>query len=109
LIKDGRERLFKFISGIIKNNQSHLYRINGIEDHIHIVTHLHPSIALADFVKYIKVASSKMIKEENLFSTFAGWQTGYAGFTYSMDAKDNLIEHVKNQEEHQKRCQVREN
>jgi hypothetical protein len=59
-------------------------------------------------VKDIKVASSKMIKEENLFSTFAGWQTGYAGFTYSMDAKDNLIEYVKNQEEHHKKVSSKE-
>ncbi|MBK8505278.1 MAG: IS200/IS605 family transposase [Saprospiraceae bacterium] len=108
LIKDGRERLFRFISGIIKNNQSHLYRINGIEDHLHIVTHLHPSVALANFVKDIKVASSKMIKDENLFPHFIGWQTGYSGFTYSMDAKDNLIEYVKNQEEHHKKVTSKE-
>ena len=108
LVKEGRERLFKFIWGIIKNKQSHLYRINGIEDHIHIVTHLHPSIALADFVKAIKMSSSKMIKEENLFPDFIGWQIGYAGFTYSMDAKDNLIEYVKNQEEHHKKITSKE-
>ncbi|MDD3875665.1 MAG: transposase [Bacteroidales bacterium] len=48
-----REKLFRYISGIIEKQNCHLYRINGIEDHIHIVTHLHPTIALANLVKDI--------------------------------------------------------
>jgi len=32
-----------------------LYRINGIEDHIHIFSDLHPSISLARYVKDIKL------------------------------------------------------
>ena len=103
LRKNARETLFKYISGIIKNKQSHLYQINGVEDHIHIVTHIHPSVSVANFVKDIKVASSRMIKEENLFPNFVGWQSGYAAFTYSIEAKENLIEYVKNQEEHHSR------
>ena len=103
LRKNARETLFKYISGIIKSKQSHLYQINGVEDHIHIVTHIHPSVSVANFVKDIKVASSRMIKEENLFPNFVGWQSGYAAFTYSIEAKENLIEYVKNQEEHHSR------
>ena len=77
-----------------------MYRINGVEDHIHIITHLHQSVALAFLVKDIKIASSMFIKEQGLFPKFDGWQDGYGAFTYSQDAKDNLIEYVKNQEEH---------
>jgi putative transposase len=77
-----------------------LYRINGVEDHIHIVIHLHPTVALANFVKDIKTASSVWIKQENIFSEFESWQIGYAAFTYSREAKGNLIEYVKNQEIH---------
>ena len=102
LVKANREILFKYIWGILKNNNCHLYRINGIEDHLHIVTSLHPSIALANLIKDIKVASSKMIKAENLFSNFKGWQNGYGAFTYQYNVIDNLIDYVKNQEEHHK-------
>ena len=76
--------------------------MNGIEDHIHIVTSLHPSVALATLVKDIKLGSSNFIKEKNLFDNFNGWQDGYAAFTYSIDAKYNLIEYVKDQENHHK-------
>ena len=105
---DMRPELFKYISGIIKNKQSHLYRINGVEDHLHIVTHLHPTVALSDLVKDIKVASSIKIKETGSFKNFTSWQDGYAAFTYSIKEKDRLIEYVKNQEEHHKKISFRE-
>ena len=103
-----RPELFKYISGITKNKKSHLYRINGVEDHLHIVTHLHPAIALSDLVKDIKVASSIKIKETGWFKLFPGWQDGYGGFTYSIKEKDPLIEYVKNQEEHHKKISFRD-
>jgi REP-associated tyrosine transposase len=108
LIPDKRPELFRYISGIIKNKQSHLYRINGIEDHLHIVTHLHPTVALSDLVKDIKVASSIKIKETGWFGDFTAWQEGYGAFTYSIKEKDRLIEYVKKQEEHHKAISFRD-
>jgi REP element-mobilizing transposase RayT len=97
---DNRQDLYKYIFGILKNKRCHLYRIGGVSDHIHIITHLHPLISLASIVKDIKVASTEYIKTRKLFPMFSGWQDGYGGFTYSFNDKDRLIEYVKNQEEH---------
>lgn len=102
LTKLNREELYKYIWGILINKNCHLYRIGGITDHIHILTHIHPSISLASLVKDIKLASSNHIKSLNLFPDFDGWQNGYGGFTYSFKEKDLLIEYVKNQEAHHK-------
>jgi len=77
------QSLYKYIWGIIKNKKGKLYRINGIEDHIHILCDLHPSIALADFVKSVKVATSLWMKQSPDFRLFQGWGEGYAAFTYS--------------------------
>ncbi|MUP38669.1 transposase, partial [Labilibaculum euxinus] len=57
-----RERLFHFIGGILVNKNCHLYRIGGVEDHIHIATHLHPAIALSNLVKDIKLGTCDFIK-----------------------------------------------
>lgn len=108
LTKNYRIQLFQYIWGLLKKKRCHLYRINGVEDHLHIVTHVHPSIALASLVKDIKLAASSHIKEESLFDDFDGWQSGYAAFTYSIDAKDNLIEYVKRQEEHHRKITFEE-
>ena len=100
LIKESRVELFKDIWGILKNKNCHLYQIGGVEDHLHIITSIHPSIALATLVKDIKLGSTSFIKEKKILERFNGWQDGYAAFTYSIDAKSNLIEYVKNQEAH---------
>lgn len=97
-----RQELFKYIAGILNKKNCHLYRINGVEDHLHIVTHLHPAVALAFLIKDIKLASSGYIKDNGLFKKFGGWQDGYGAFTYTIKEKDRLIEYVKNQEEHHK-------
>ena len=96
------EELYKYIWGVIKNKNCKLYRINGIEDHIHIFSDLHPSISLADYIKDIKVASSIWMKECGKFPKFKGWQDKYGAFTYSIKEKDIIINYVKNQKEHHK-------
>lgn len=108
LIKDNREKLFKDIWGILKNKKCHLYRINGVEDHLHIVTHLHPTVSLSNLVKDIKLGSTSYIKENQLFSDFNGWQEGYAAFTYTIKEKERLIRYVQNQEEHHKKMTFKE-
>ena len=77
-----------------------MYRIGGVSDHLHILTHIHPTVSLASLVKDIKLASTEHIKNKNLFPNFSGWQEGYAAFTYAFKDKNGLIEYVKNQEDH---------
>lgn len=100
LDKSRREDLFRYIWGIIKNHDGHLFRINGVEDHVHILTSIHPAICLADLVKAIKTGSAKWIKENQVFPQFSHWQEGYGAFTHSIREKDVLIEYIKNQETH---------
>lgn len=97
------QELYKFIWGIIEKKKCKLYRINGVEDHIHIFSDLHPSISLADYIKDIKIASSIWMKESGKFPEFEGWQEGYGAFTYSIREKDKIINYVKKQKEHHKK------
>ena len=108
MIESGQEILYKYIWGILKNKNCHLYRIGGVEDHIHIITHIHPAVAVAYLIKDIKIASSNYIKTENIFPEFNGWQEGYGAFTYSISAKDNLIEYVKNQKDHHRKVSFKD-
>ncbi|MHA7111314.1 IS200/IS605 family transposase [Sunxiuqinia elliptica] len=100
LLEHNREKLFRFIWGLLKNKNCKLYQINGIEDHIHIAMHLHPTIPLSSLVKDIKVASSLWIKQNRIFPNFTAWQEGYGAFTYSIKQKEVLINYIKNQQEH---------
>jgi len=95
--------LFSYIAGILKNKSCHSYIVGGASNHIHIITHVHPTIAPAYLVKDIKLSSHKMILQNiKIFSQFSGWQVGYSGFTYHISSKTNLIRYVENQREHHK-------
>ncbi len=103
-IKQGNAgQLYAYITGIIKNKDSPLYRINGVENHLHILTDLHPSIALADFMKEVKVSSSVWIKSSGLFPAFRGWAVGYGSFTCPYRDLDMLINYINNQEAHHRK------
>jgi len=102
-MKSDRPELFRYIFGILRNKRCHPYRINGVEDHIHILTHLHPSVSLSGLVKDIKLASNEHIKTTDIFNNFHGWQSGYGAFTYSIKEKERLVTYIKNQEEHHRR------
>ena len=102
LTKDNRKRLFKFIWGILQKKKCHLYRINGVEDHVHILTSMRTPMNIANLVKDIKVAAHLWIEEEEVFPEFIEWQVGYGAFTVSAYEKESLIEYIKNQEAHHK-------
>jgi REP element-mobilizing transposase RayT len=74
-----------------------------MEEHIHILSDLHPSVALADYIKEIKVASSKWMKASGYFPHFSGWAVKYCALTYSYREKEILINYIKNQQEHHKK------
>jgi len=108
LLKENREKLYRYIWGILKNKRCILYQINGVEDHLHIATHIHPMVSLASLVKDLKVSSSIWIKEQGLFPSFSGWQDGYGAFTYSIKEKEALVNYIKNQEKHHKTITFRD-
>jgi len=94
------KELYAYIHGIITKQKCKLYRINGIEDHIHIFCSLHPSLSLAQFVQDIKVASNLWMKSSGKFPLFEGWQVGYGAFTYNIRERDMIINYLKKQKEH---------
>jgi len=103
LIQENSNELYAYILGIVKNKGCFLYRINGTKDHLHIFSDLHPSIALADFVRDIKTSSSIWLKRSGKFNEFDGWADGYAALTYGWNDKEMIVNYIKNQQEHHKK------
>ena len=102
------ENLYKYIWGILNRKKCFLYSLGGTSNHIHIIMDLHPSIALADLVKDIKLVTTIWIKKGNIFPMFEGWQEGYGAFTYGIKEKEYLIQYVKNQKAHHQKTTFRE-
>ncbi len=90
---------YAYIGGIIGNKKGRMLEIGGIDDHIHILTSCHPTLALAEFVRDIKANSSKWLHEEKQQALFQ-WQTGYGAFTVSYSQIDLVRQYIHNQAEH---------
>jgi len=102
------EELYMYITGVVRNKKGQLFKINGGRDHLHILSDLHPSISLADYVKDIKVASSLWMKEKGVFPHFEGWADGYAAFTVSHGDRERVMTYIEGQKEHHKRVTFEE-
>ena len=102
------DELYRYIWGVIKNKNSVLYRVNGMEDHVHILFSLHPTIALSDFMRELKVETSKMLKRTVGFEQFTAWGEGYAALTCGLKDKNMLVNYIKKQREHHKTLSFRE-
>ena len=98
------DQLYRYIARVVQNTQSTLFAINGIENHIHLLINLHPSVRLSDLVRDIKLSTSQWIKQNrDLYPQFAGWGNEYAAFTYALRDKEMVANYIKNQRVHHQR------
>ncbi len=103
MVKETRQQVFAYMTGILKKKNCKSFIINGVEDHLHILTHIHQSMSLAKVVAEIKKSSHHYIDDYGLFPKFTNWQEGYGAFTYAREAFPNLIRYIQNQEQHHRR------
>jgi REP element-mobilizing transposase RayT len=94
------EKLYKYITGIVRNKGQKMLAINGVSNHIHFLIGIKPSCRLSDLVREIKKSSNKFVNE-NRFSKYKfAWQEGYGSFSYNHSQLDNVIKYILNQKEH---------
>ncbi|TXD48047.1 IS200/IS605 family transposase [Polaribacter sp. IC073] len=95
-----KDELYKYITGIISNKNQKLMIINGMPNHVHLLIGTKPNCNLSDLVRDIKANSSKWMNEKQFVNGKFEWQTGFGAFTVSQSAVNNVLDYIKNQEEH---------
>ena len=103
-----KDELYKYISGIIANKNQKLMIVNGMPNHIHLLIGTKPNCNLSDLIRDIKANSSKWINEKKFTNFHFEWQTGFGAFTVSQSVVPNVIEYIKNQEEHHRKKTFKE-
>ena len=103
-----KDEVYKYISGIIRNKGQKLLCINGVPDHIHLLTGLEPSMALSDLIRDVKANSSRFINEKRWMPLKFEWQRGFGAFSYSRSQRPVVIRYIENQEQHHTRRTFRE-
>src|SRR5688572_22142758 len=99
LTPDLRPRVFSYLAGILQEMEAVPVLINGVSDHVHILTGLRPRHCVADVLRDLKSSSSGWFQETFRRSAFA-WQERYGTFTVSPNRKKSAIAYIENQEAH---------
>jgi len=102
------QSLASYIGAIINDNESHPIKINGTEDHLHILCGMSKNIALSHLVEEIKRHSSRWIKRKDSYYKPFAWQGGYATFSVSSSILNKTIKYIENQQEHHKKMSFKD-
>ncbi len=98
LISEGvQPQLWSYMAGICRNQKMVSVAVGGIEDHVHLLFHLPPTLTLSKAISLIKANSSKWMNEHG---RGFGWQEGYGAFNVSASNVDSVAEYIRNQREH---------
>jgi len=108
LTEELRPRLWEYIGGIVRNMEGHLLAANGARDHVHLACVASPEVALAKFVQSIKGCSSKWMHEAFPHLSDVYWQQNYAAFTVSPSTLPKLLDYIRDQEEHHKKVDFKQ-
>jgi putative transposase len=93
-------RLWAYLAAICKNNQMVCFAVGGMEDHVHTLFRLPPTISLAKAINLLKANSSKWMTERG---TRFAWQKGYGAFSVSSSSIPAVIKYIDNQEAHHRK------
>ena len=103
-----KDELYKYITGIVKNNKHKMIIINGMPDHIHSFIGMRPTQSISDLMQDVKGSSSKWINEMKFIKSRFEWQEGYGAFSYSKSQIKNVISYIMNQERHHRKKTFKE-
>jgi putative transposase len=102
LHKEWRNEVFAYMAGIIKNKGHLVLCVNGVEDHVHILSAFRPHASLSDLVRDVKNNSTKFINEKRWVAQKFSWQGGFGAFSCDHRDVDRVVAYIQNQEEHHK-------
>jgi REP-associated tyrosine transposase len=103
LIKnEWEEDLYKYITGIVKNNGHKLLQINGMPDHLHLLIGFRPHQSLSDLMKQVKQNSSAWINKNEFAKHKFSWQAGYGAFSYAKSDVPRVIKYIQEQKSRHK-------
>ena len=105
---DFSERLYEYIGGVLRAKKGELIEIGGVEDHIHILARLSPSLAVSDVIREVKACTSKWINELNEVQQTFQWQKGYGAFTVSYSNVEAVRQYIRKQPEHHRKKSFKE-
>jgi len=98
-----RERIEKYITGVINNSDSRLYSIYANPEHIHFLVSRSPKLSEQLLATIVADSSLNFINDNKFSSSLFAWQDSASAFSVSKADVDKVCKYILNQPRHHTR------
>jgi REP element-mobilizing transposase RayT len=102
ILEQFRDRIEKYITGIVNNNGCKLYSIYANPEHVHFLVSRSPRLDEESLATIIANSSENFINDNRLCIGIFQWQQSCSAFSVSKRNVHDLCEYIENQKEHHK-------
>jgi putative transposase len=103
ILEKHRERIEKYMTGIVNNNDSQLYAIYANPEHVHFLVFRSPKISEENLATVVATSTQKFINQNKLCDFKFAWQESASAFSVSKSEVDKVCKYILNQPEHHKK------
>ena len=108
IVEKHRDRIEKYITGIVNNNDSHLYSIYANPQHVHFLISRSPRFSEETIATAVAESSQRFINENKLCGYHFEWQNSAAAFSISKSDVDKVCRYILNQPKHHRKVSFKE-
>lgn len=98
-----RNRIEKYITGIVNNNDSKLYAIYANPEHVHFNISRSPKLSEEYLATIIAESTERFINDNKLCIGRFAWQESAAAFSVSKADVDKVCKYILNQPKHHRK------
>jgi REP element-mobilizing transposase RayT len=96
-------KLYKYITGIVKEQGNRLFSINGMPDHLHVLVSMSPKQSASDLMFHIKRSTSLWINKSSFVKSKFSWQEGFGAFSYGKTQIPDVVRYIESQLDHHRK------
>lgn len=103
-----RNRIEKYITGIVNNNDSKMYAIYANPEHVHMLVSRSPNLSEVELATIISESAIRFINENKLCAGHFAWQESASAFSVSKSDVDKVCKYILDQPKHHKKVSFAE-
>ena len=103
ILEENRERIEKYITGIVNNNDCKLYAIYANPEHVHFLVSRSPKMSEENLATKIATSTEDFINKNKLCMSKFQWQNSSSAFSVSKGDINKVCKYILNQKEHHKK------